>query len=186
MRLWSQCGCLLVATMLLAGCATALKRDGRCLASLTPEFLAAQEELQGLQETWRALLRREVISPPKAPQQGATTSSQLQTEGSDARQRVEASAAYARLVEARRRHQPTLDWYDKVYRRVVMRIEEEQLLSEVRTVLIPTPGLLFYPVIHWNIHSVMWDGENPDAETDPVTRFCTDRLAEGPRTVASE
>lgn len=173
MRLWSQCGCLLVATMLLAGCATALKRDGQCLASLTPEYLAAQQELQDLQETWRGLIRREATAAPIESRDPPRS----QLEQTDSRLRLQAAEAYVRLVEARRRHQPTLDWYEKVYRRLVMRIEEDDLLTQVQTVLIPTPGILFYPVIRWNIHSVMWDGENPDADTDAVTRFCTERLA---------
>jgi hypothetical protein len=154
----------LVIFPVVAGCATALKRDGRCLASLTPDYLAAQDELQQLQDSWRALLRQEaVVAADKAAV-------------SPAAQR-EAADAHARLREARRRHQPTLDWYGKVYRRLQMRIEEDRLLTDVQTVLFPTPGILFYPVIRWNIHSVMWDGENPDADSDPVTRFCTDRLA---------
>jgi hypothetical protein len=71
-----------------------------------------------------------------------------------------------------------LDWYDKVYKRVRTRMDEEEILTEVGAVLITNPGVIFYPVIRWNIHTVFWDGADPDAETDPVTKFCSDRLAQ--------
>ena len=85
--------------------------------------------------------------------------------------------AYADLMDAKVRHRPTLEWYGKVSERFRTRLDEEQILSEVRMVLVTGPGLIFYPIVHWNIHSVMWDGTDPDAESDPVTRYCADRLS---------
>lgn len=158
--------------MVVGGCATALKRDGRCLASLTPDYLAAQEELQDLEGTWRALLRQEAVLASRRP-----AFSPLDPGDAIDPAARQVSDAYTRLQEARRRHHPTLDWYGKVYRRVQMRIEEDRVLTDVQTVLLPTPAVLFYPVIRWNIHSVMWDGTNPDDETDPITRFCAARLS---------
>ncbi len=163
---------LLLVWSVVGGCATALKRDGRCLASLTPDYLAAQEEVQQLEGTWRTLLRQKAWLASQGPASSPLDSREA---GDPAAQR-QVSDAYALLQEARRRHHPTLEWYGKVYRRVQMRIEEDRVLTDVQTVLIPTPGILFYPVIRWNIHSVMWDGTNPDDEADPVTRFCADRL----------
>lgn len=87
------------------------------------------------------------------------------------------SEAYAKLAEAKARHKPMVFWYDKVYERVRTRMDEEEILSEVRMVLLPGPGVVFYPLIRWNIHSVFWDGADPDAESDPVTHYCADRLA---------
>jgi len=81
------------------------------------------------------------------------------------------------LFEARLRHQPTLDWYGRVYDRLQTRLEEEQILSDVQLVLLTGPALLLYPIIRWNFHSVMWDGADPDAESDSITLYCTDRLA---------
>ena len=67
--------------------------------------------------------------------------------------------------------------YDKVYQRVRTRTDEEEILSEVRMVLLAGPAsLVLYPIIRWNVRSVLWDGADPDADTDPVTRFCAGRL----------
>lgn len=72
-----------------------------------------------------------------------------------------------------------LEWYPRVYERLASRLEEEQILSEVRWVLAAhPPSLIFYPIIRWNIHSVMWDGLDPEAGSDPLNQFCTARLAE--------
>lgn len=156
---------LLLAGVLSAGCATALKHEGRCLASLTPDYLKAQEELDRLEASWRAsMLRRDAaLNGPSADPR---------REGLP-----DATAAYRRLAEAKASYRPMLDWYDKVYKRVRTRMDEEEILTEVGAVLITNPGVIFYPVIRWNIHTVFWDGTDPDAETDPVTKFCSDRLA---------
>lgn len=159
-------GLLVLIGILLAGCATALKHEGRCLASLTPDYLKAQEELEYLEASWHAsMLRRDAA---------------LNRLSADPRQEdlPDATAAYRRLVEAKASHRPMLDWYDKVYKRVRIRMDEEEILTEVGAVLITNPGVIFYPVIRWNIHTVFWDGADPDAETDPVTKFCSDRLAQ--------
>jgi hypothetical protein len=180
---------LALVLILTTGCATSLKREGRCLASLTPEFLQAQEELASLEGSWhRAMARRDAEfnraqplftssseplseAAPLDPTQRAWNTRQT-TAGQDSRE------AYRRLIEAKSRHQPLLVWYGKVYERVRTRMDEEEILSDVRLVLVAGPGVIFYPLIHWNIHSVFWDGTDPDAESDPVTRYCTDRLAQ--------
>lgn len=159
-------GLLLLIDILLAGCATALKHEGRCLASLTPDYLKAQEELEHLEASWRAsMLRRDVaLNEPSVDRRQEGVS--------------DAGEAYRRLIEAKASYRPMLDWYDKVYKRVRTRMDEEEILTEVGAVLITNPGVIFYPVIRWNIHTVFWDGADPDAETDPVTKFCSDRLAQ--------
>jgi hypothetical protein len=191
--------CLVLAFLLLTGCATALKRDGQCLASLTPDFLTAHEELDRLEASWRAsMLRRDTelnassprrfLRPTERTPAGATAlaavsvydspeASPVSLDGLGQRESG-APEAYRRLIEAKARHQPTLSWYDRVYQRLRTRLDEERILSNVRMVLLTGPGLLFYPVIHWNVHSVFWDGADPDAESDPVTRYCTDRLSQ--------
>jgi hypothetical protein len=139
---------LLATFLLTAGCATALKRESRCLASLTPDVLRAHRELA----RWTA--------PP--PAHHSTTGIE------------DDPARY--FLEARDRYQPILNWYNRVYERVRVRLEEEQVLQDVRRVLWPTPGIIFYPLIRWNVRSVLWDGTDPDAATDPVTQFCRERL----------
>ncbi|WP_447975346.1 hypothetical protein [Nitrospira sp. Kam-Ns4a] len=176
---------LLLLLLSLAGCATGLKRDGRCLASLTPEFLGAHQELDELEAAWRAaervLDRSEAAKEPGPgagalrPARGSDSFTDAQTSSEEARRAVQ--EAYRRLVEAKARHRTTLAWYERVYDRVRTRQEEEEILSQARAVLITGPGLLLYPVIHWNVHHVFWDGQDPDAESDGVTQFCQGRLA---------
>ncbi len=89
-----------------------------------------------------------------------------------------AAMAYQEWQSARQRLQPTLDWYDRVYRRLNRRIEEDQILTEAATVLLATPAVIFYPIVRWNVRSVLWDGADPDAATDPVTAYCAGRLAQ--------
>ena len=164
-------------------------------AILTPDFLSAHEELAHLEASWRAsLLRRDVelglpLYPFAAVQDRPSTASPsssdpLEPSLVDRREQAHqaGSEAYRKWVDAKLRHRPTLDWYEKVYERLRTCLDEEQILSEVRLVLLPGPGLVLYPIVHWNIHSVFWDGTDPDAESDPITRYCTDRLS---KTVAS-
>lgn len=200
-----RAACLAVAMVLLTGCATALKREGRCLASLTPDYLQAQEELSSLEASWhRAMARRNAAlnaipsrstantatAPPSGPaisfkastpEEARRTARQAWMVRQDYVGQDEPSPstneAYTNLAEARARHQPMLLWYGKVYERVRTRLDEEEILSEVRMVLLAGPGVIFYPLIRWNVHSVFWDGADPDAESDPVTRYCADRLS---------
>jgi hypothetical protein len=159
--------CLLAACLLLSGCATALKQEGRCLASLTPEYLKAQQDLDDLESAWQA----------SALQRDAELN-RGETEY-NVRGRSDAEGAYRRLIEARQTYRPLLDWYGKVYTKVRTRMDEEAILSDVRWVLITNP------VISWNIHTVFWDGADPDAETDPVTHYCKDRLGQDVASAAS-
>jgi hypothetical protein len=162
---------LLTACLGLSGCATALKQEGRCLESLTPDYLKAQQELEDLEMAWQAFaLRRDWEL-----NRGGTAY--------DRSGRSEVEDAYRRLIEARRAHRPLIDWYGKVYTKVRLRMDEEAMLTDLRWALITNPGIVFYPVISWNIHTVMWDGADPDAETDPVVRYCKDRL--GPEVAAA-
>jgi hypothetical protein len=181
---------LILAVIFLAGCAASLKREGQCLASLTPDYLQAQEELASLEASWRwSIARRDAelngtqswlltntvvrhdLSPSSPPGSPPSARARYDSAGRDGRE------AYRRLIEARSRHRPLLTWYNKVYERVRTRTDEEEILSDVRLLLVTGPGVVFYPLIRWNIHSVFWDGADPDAESDPVTRYCAERLA---------
>lgn len=174
---WVSCAVALV--VLLSGCATALKREGRCLESLTSDYLAAREELRDLEALWRAsMLPRDPQESAAHPPLLAKTDEPLASTAASASGVAE--DAYHRLEEARVRHQATLRWYGQVYERVRTRIEEEQILSDVRMVMMTGPAVIFYPIVRWNIHSVFWDEADPDGESDPITRYCTDRLSQLP------
>lgn len=149
---------LLILTLLLAGCATAPALERQCFESLTAEYLAAQEELLELDATWRAGNQRLAASVDGAGQ-------------------VEGHAARQRIQEARARRASVLLWYERLYDRLRLRAEEEEILAETRLLLFTGPAALFYPLVRWNLHEVLWDGTDPDAESDPVTRYCTERLA---------
>ena len=181
MRTW----CVVLVVVWLGGCASAMKRDGQCLASLAPEYVNAHEELASLEASWRAALRRRdaelgSLLPPFAAKPDYPVSPLPRESDLAARQEQARRAegrAYAELMDAKVRHRPTLEWYGKVSERFRTRLDEEEILSEVRLVLVAGPGVIFYPIVRWNVHSVMWDGTDPDAESDPVTRYCADRLS---------
>ena len=174
---WASCAIAFV--VVLGGCATALKREGRCLESLTSDYLAAREELTDLEALWRASLLP--LDPSGSAAHSSIPAQTGQPQSSTAAPSGRASEdAYHRLAEARVRHQATLRWYDRVYERVRTRLEEEQILSDVRMVMMTGPAVIFYPIVRWNIHSVFWDEADPDGETDPITRYCTDRLSQLP------
>ena len=185
--------CALLLGFLLAGCSTALKRDGQCLASLAPEFVQTRDELTQREAAWReALARRRAES---AESSGLTSSAMnsfrhaVSTSGVDGtsiepdrvhgRQTAPETEqdAYAKVAEARTRHRTTVMWFQKVYTRIHTRLDEEAVLSQTLMTLVTSPAVVFYPLIRWNIRSVFWDGTDPDAESDPVTKYCTERLS---------
>lgn len=178
----------------LAACATALKREGQCLASLTPEVLQAQDEVADLEAAWRAALRRREqeelrdlgISAAPQPERlqtptpsAASIPDPLNGSGMDSHEETHRAAPglYQRLVDARTRYQEVRAWYDKVQERFRTRLQEEEILSEVRWTLLTGPALIFYPIIRWNVRSVLWDATDPDAASDPITQYCAGRIA---------
>ena len=172
---------------LLAGCSTALDREGRCLAGMIPEVLRAEEEVRSLEESWRTLERAKQQDTQTRVTLPAVRSaavllltdrnSSLPSEVSGSfHDEQDKQIAYNRLVEAKSRRHETFSWYDRVVRRFRTRVEEDEMLSQARTVLMAWPGIVFYPIVRWNVRSVLWDGIDPDAETDPVTHFCAGRL----------
>ncbi len=164
--------CLFLGLLLLTGCATALKRDAKCLAHLTPGYLSAQQELTSIDAQWREAGYTASLVP------SPSRNSDLLL-GKRPAQAVAEDSYASRLSQARNRHHQVLEWYPRVYERMATRLEEEQILSEVRWVLLGNPpSLIFYPIIRWNIHSVMWDGTDPDAGSDPVNQFCATQLVE--------
>lgn len=147
-----RASCLVALMTVLAGCATAVERERECFTSLAIEYVASQEEVLRLETVWRASLSGETVT-------------------GDSR------SAYRRLQEAEAKQQPTREWYERVFDRLQLRSEEEEMMTHARLLLFAGPGALLYPVVHWNLHEVLWEGADPDADTDPVRRYCTDRLA---------
>jgi hypothetical protein len=143
---------LIALVTVLAGCATAVEQERACFTSLAIEYVASQEEVLRLESIWRASLSGET--------------------GPD-----DARTAYRRLQEAQTKRQPTREWYERLFDRLQLRSEEEEMMTHARLLLFTGPGALLYPVVHWNLREVLWDGADPDADTDPVKRYCMDRLA---------
>jgi len=85
---------------------------------------------------------------------------------------------YQRMVAARARHGEATKWNRLVTRRVQTRIEEDEMLYPVLGMLATSTAIVLYPLVRWNVRSVLWDGVDPDAEDDPVQRFCIARLGE--------
>lgn len=166
-----------------AGCSTALEREGRCLASLSPDFLSAYEEIRSLEHEWRAEVRARQegwvhrMKPSRQSTSGSFSGAWSVAGLYELPPTEREERAYAKLAEAKVRHRDTMTWYGRVYDRFRTRLEEDQLLSETRAVLLTTPAIIFYPIVRWNIRTVLWDGIDPDADTDTVTRFCRARLA---------
>ncbi len=175
---------------LLSGCSTALDREGRCLAGMIPEVLHAEEEVRSLEESWRRLSRvrqQERLSiqttlasspayrflPVSVP--GRNQSPPSEVSSSFASEQDELTA-YNRLVEAKARRHDTFVRYDRVVQRFRTRVEEDEMLSQARSALMMWPGIVLYPIVRWNVRSVLWDGIDPDVDTDPVTHFCAGRL----------
>jgi hypothetical protein len=60
---------------------------------------------------------------------------------------------------------------------VQTRLEEDEMLYSTLGMLVSSPMMLvFYPIVRWNVRSVLWDEVDPDSLDDPVRRFCTGRL----------
>lgn len=129
--------CVLLLSALLSGCATGMKRDSLCLASITAEYLQAE---RGLHSESRG------GAPP-----------------------FQAWNEYRTLAR----------WQEKVYQRLITRLEERQILTDTFFVLLGGgPGLILYPVVHWNVHAVLCDGEDPDSDSNEVTAYCRQRLSD--------
>ena len=129
--------CLTLLLVVASSCATGMKRDSACLASLVPASFKAEEAFDAVRRAEDAGAREE---------------------------------ARLRLVALR-------DWRDRVYKRLLTRLEEDHILSQTFFTLLAGPGIVLYPIVRWNVRSVLWDGGDPDADSDPITQYCTERLA---------
>lgn len=180
---------------ILMGCHASLTREGQCLATLIPEELSALQREDALRNDWREIhhnlyaerLRHRSAKPWLAPvpneDDPVTPATPALIHDAPTRQLVleqQERDADRHWREARAQHAPLHQWYVRVSKRVDTRIEETHILSDVVTGLFPSSALLFYPLISWNLRTALWDGADPDSETDPVAQFCLDRLSSMP------
>lgn len=182
---------LMLLASLLAGCLSAPReREAHCLAATMADMWQAEEQLRAVEEAWR---KAQSVSTQRAavaafPQRTADTN-ELSLVAVRARLRrsdlphlsfrtEEEGSLYGSLVSARSRRADASKWLGLVARRVQTRIEEDDMLYPVLGMLATSTAIVLYPLVRWNVRSVLWDGADPDANDDPVQRFCAERLGE--------
>jgi hypothetical protein len=167
-------------------------REANCLGIIMRDAWQAEEDLRSAEHAWRAahqarfersLARRDSsllyllvdngYGPPGAD---APMSVSDRSTGARSHESDEEQVLYREVTAAQARHKATTEWYRRVVRRVQTRIEEDDILYPVLGTLATSTAIVFYPLIRWNMRSVLWEGEDPDAEDDPVQVFCATRL----------
>jgi hypothetical protein len=186
---------LILLTLLMTSCLSATReREANCLAATMMDAWQTEHDLTSAEEGWRAAQTARRGRSPGS--HGSSTLSgwsannhaasgileQVASRGAGANLETSQDGAerilYQRMVVARARHGETSKWYGLVARRVQTRIEEDDMLYPVLSMLATSTAIVLYPLVRWNVRSVLWDGIDPDAEDDPVQRFCIARLGE--------
>lgn len=184
---------LSLVACLLVGCMSSTRvREANCLGVMMVDVWRADADFTSAERTWRAAQQARFerssarqdssvrslfvrhVSPPAA----VVTSTPVHEEGAGDRSAEldKERALYRQVVAAQVRQIETVEWYDRVARRVQTRMEEDEMLNPVLGTLATSTAIVFYPIIRWNVRSVLWDGVDPDAADDPVQVFCTTRL----------
>lgn len=181
---------LIVLASLAAGCVSSTRlRETDCLGSLMLEVWTSQERLDSLEDEWRTARNAGSSTarpspPPSSPAGGAGNPvvampailAEARTVAETDPRRVE-DDLYRRLLDQRVRYRQSVDWYRRVSNRVQTRLDEDEMLYSTLGTLAASPMMLvFYPIVRWNVRSVLWDDGDPDSPDDPVGRFCTGRL----------
>jgi hypothetical protein len=183
---------LIILASLAVGCMSSTRtREVHCLGSLMLEVWTSQEKLDSLEADRRAVLQARSSSAPRSLPLSYLDDTRDATPVSlpefpvEARANAEADSRRAeeeldrQLVDQRVRVRRSVDWYRRVSRRVQTRLEEDEILYSTLGALAISPvSLVFYPIVRWNVRSVLWEEGDPDALDDPVRRFCT-RWLEG-------
>ena len=178
---------LIILASLAVGCVSSTRtREVDCLGSLMLEVWTSKESLDSLEADWRAAWKARpvtawqpsplssfvgttVVSLPAIPVEAGTVA--------EANLRRVEDDLYQRLIDQRARYHQSMIWYRRVSRRVQTRLEEDEMLYSTVATLAASPTMLvFYPIVRWNVRSVLWDEGDPDSLDDPVSRFCTKRL----------
>jgi hypothetical protein len=185
---------LTLLTCFLTSCVSASReREAQCLAATMTDVWQTEDELTSAEEVWRAAQQARFERSAAGRDSGASSvrvadrnvSSHveqaavwLESLRSLSSRSEEDTRLYHRVAAARARHGEASKWYGLVARRVQTRIEEDEMLYPVLGMLATSTAIVVYPLVRWNVRSVLWDGADPDAEDDPVQRFCAARLEE--------
>ena len=173
---------LILLTCLMTSCLSATReREANCLAATIMDVWQTEQELTSAEQLWRTAhqARSERTAPDHdssglsvrvadAPPSIGETAARFESFRLPAWRNQQDARLYQRMIDARVSHVQASKWYGLVARRVQTRIEEDEML---------------YPLVRWNVRSVLWDGSDPDADDDPVQRFCTARLEERHRSL---
>lgn len=184
---------LSIVACLLVGCISSTRaRESHCLGAMMLDAWQAEDDLKSAERVWRtaqqvrfermqarqdSLLRSPLVNNV-SPSSIAVTSTPLREESPGDRlpEIDEERALYRQVVSAHARQKETAEWYGRVARRVQTRVEEDEMLNPVLATLVTSTAIVFYPIIRWNVRSVLWEGVDPDAADDPVQVFCRTRL----------
>ena len=186
---------LSIAACLLAGCMSSNRlREAHCLAATMMDTLQSKNDLEYAEDTWRAAqqvrFERSRTGPRSSsplnlisnrnPDSGAAAiiSPHAESAGNRPPEVDEERALYGQIVAAQARYRKSAKWYGRLVHRVQTRLEEDDMLYPVLGMLVTSPAIVFYPLVRWNVRSVLWDGVDPDAEDDPVQVFCTALLGQ--------
>ena len=187
---------VLLACGLMTGCVSAPReREAHCLAVAMADTWQAEQEVESAEREWRRAqqARAEIASarPHSLPlstvladwyaSSASAIPAVLRTPDSYGLMHADAAerALYERVVTAHERSKEAKIWYGRVARRVHTRIEEDDMLYPVLGTLATSTAIVLYPLVRWNVRSVLWEGEDPDSDRDPVQVYCAGRLDPG-------
>src|SRR5262245_27318926 len=188
-----------IMVCLVVGCVSSTReREAHCLGVMMLDVWRADDEFKSAERAWRTAQRAHFERSPArqdssgqsmlvshvSPPSVAVASDPVRGESLNNRlpEIDEERALYRQVVAAHARHRESAEWYSRVARRVQTRAEEDEMLYPVLGMLATSTAIVFYPIIRWNVRSVLWEGVDPDAADDPVQVFCATRLErENPR-----
>lgn len=182
-----------IVACLLAGCVSSTRvREAHCLGVMMMDALQADDQFKSAEGAWRTAQRARFERSLGRPESSllaslvgnvspasvtvASVPHRDENLGDRLPDLAEEHALYRHVVSAQARQRETVEWYGRVARRVQTRMEEDDMLYPVLGTLVASPALVFYPIVRWNVRSVLWDGVDPDAQDDPVQVFCASRL----------
>lgn len=184
---------VIIVACLAAGClSTTREREVHCLSAMMMDTWQAKNDVESAERAWRTAQQARfersrahrdssvlsVLIDNRYPSSGTVASDSLQGDGAGNRppEIDEERTLYHRVAAAQARHRETVVWYGRVAHRVQTRIEEDDMLYPVLGMLATSTGIVLYPLIRWNVRSVLWEGVDPDADDDPVQVYCAARL----------
>ena len=184
---------LTIVACLVVGCVSSTReREAHCLGVTMLDVWQADNEFKSAERAWRTAQQahfehsqvrqdssvQSLLVSHVTPPSVAVASDPVRDESLSNRlpEIDEEPALYRQVVAAHARQQETAEWYSRVARRVQTRIEEDEMLTPVLGMLATSTAIVFYPIIRWNVRSVLWEGVDPDAADDPVQVFCATRL----------